>query len=136
MQPNHRLILCVDDDPDDHMFVCEVIQEADKSFNVIGARNGEEALQVLKTRKEAGELPCLVILDINMPRMDGKQTLVEIKKDPDLKNVPVVMLSTSNSPVDKVFCDHYGVSLYTKPDNVAGFNPILKNLLSHCNNKD
>jgi CheY-like chemotaxis protein len=134
MPANSRSILCVDDDPDDHMMVCEVIREADNSINVIGAHNGEEALDFLKNGKENGDLPCLVILDINMPRMDGKQTLVEIKKDDVLRQLPVVMLSTSNSPVDKLFCEHYGVSLYTKPDNVAGFSPILKNLLSHCSN--
>jgi CheY-like chemotaxis protein len=134
MPTNRRLILCVDDDPDDHMLVCEVIREAYESFNVVGAQNGEEALKLLRKSKETGDLPCLVILDINMPRMDGKQTLVEIKKDEGLRHVPIVMLSTSNSPIDKVFCDHYGVALYTKPDNVAGFSPILKKLLTHCSN--
>ena len=132
MPTNQRLILCVDDDPDDHMLVCDVIKDADESLNVVGARNGEEALKLLEAGKESGELPCLIILDINMPRMDGKQTLVEIKKDEQLRELPVVMLSTSSSPVDKLFCEHYGVALYTKPDNLAAFHPILKKLLSHC----
>ena len=132
MPSNPRLILCVDDDPDDHMMVCEVIREADESFSVIGAANGEEALELLRTRKETGELPCLVILDINMPRMDGKQTLVAIKKDDALNRLPIVMLSTSNSQVDKLFCDLHGVSLYTKPHNMAGYSPIVKKVLSYC----
>ena len=132
MSANSRYILCVDDDPDDHALVCDSIKEIDPGMEIIQAQNGDEALKHLKNAKAETNLPCLVILDINMPRMDGKQTLMHIKKDDQLTKIPVVMLSTSGNSVDKLFCAHYGVELYTKPSNIAEYSGIIKKLLSYC----
>jgi CheY-like chemotaxis protein len=132
MPPKHRIVLCVDDDPDDQILVKETIKELNPSLEVTSALNGVEALQFLDGAKERGELPSLVILDINMPLMDGKQTLTQIKKDPILSEVPVVMFTTSSSPLDKLFCEKHGVKFVTKPIKQVELFETVKVLLSYC----
>jgi CheY-like chemotaxis protein len=132
LSTNPRIVLCVDDDPDDRDLVCFTINEIDPSFTVLHAENGVEAISLLTKAKEAETLPCLVILDINMPLMDGKQTLAAIKKDQELCNLPVVLFSTSNNHVDKLYCEQYGVELVTKPSNLQSIKNEVQRLLHHC----
>jgi CheY-like chemotaxis protein len=127
-----KKVLCVDDDIDDQLIVSETIQEIDNSLEVATALNGHEALEFLEQAKSNGDLPCLIIMDINMPLMDGKQALVEIKKDKDLDHVPVVMFTTSSSHLDMAFCEKYGVEFITKPIDMQGFRATINRLLSLC----
>lgn len=129
MTPNPKKVLCVDDDADDQLIVSETIQEIDDSIEVVTALNGIEALEILNQAKASGDLPCLIIMDINMPLMDGKQTLVEIKKDRELDGVPVVMFTTSSSQLDIAFCEQYGVEFITKPIDMQGFHTTIQKLL-------
>ena len=82
--------------------------------------------------QEADELPCLVVLDINMPRMDGKQTLVALQKDEDLSAIPVVLFSTSSSALDKSFSKAKHVELITKPFDFKSLYVTAHKLLSYC----
>ena len=126
-----RIVLCVDDDPDDRELIRNAIFKVDPSYSVAYATNGKEALMYLIQAAET-ELPCLVIMDINMPVMDGKQALIEIRKIKELKQVPIVVFSTSSHPADLYFCHQHGVELVTKP---ASFNQITseaERLLQHC----
>jgi CheY-like chemotaxis protein len=132
MSSTARTVLCVDDDPDDREIVCFTIGEIDPSLKVVHAEDGLEALHYLTKAKEEENLPCLVILDINMPRMDGKQTLTEIKKDDQLSTLPVVVFSTSSSPVDKLYCSRFGVELVTKPTSMHSMQDEVKRLLQPC----
>ncbi|MDB5246762.1 MAG: hypothetical protein JWQ40_1156 [Segetibacter sp.] len=127
-----RTVLCVDDDPDDREMVCTVIKDIDPSFTVIHAENGLEAHNILKKAKVTGQFPCLVILDINMPIMDGKETLVKIKEDTTLSKIPVAMFSTSSNEADKKFFSQYGVELVTKPNNINSIVNEVGKLLSYC----
>jgi CheY-like chemotaxis protein len=127
-----RTVLCVDDDADDRELVCFTIGEIDPSLQVIHATDGTEALNYLSKAKAEEALPCLIILDINMPRMDGKQTLAEIKKDRQLGALPVVIFSTSNNPADKMYCKSYGVELITKPSTMHTMQHEVKRLLQPC----
>jgi len=129
---NTKTVLCVDDDADDREIVCFTIGEIDPSMEVVHAADGIEALDYLAKAKEEAALPCLIILDINMPRMDGKQTLAEIKKDEDLSTLPVVVFSTSNSAIDKLYCDRFGVELVTKPTTMHTIQAEVKRLLQPC----
>lgn len=126
-----RIVLCVDDDPDDRELIRNAIFNVDPSYTVAHATNGKEALQYL-SRATENELPCLVILDINMPVMDGKQALVEIKKIRKLDQVPIVVFSTSNHPSDLFFCKEHGVELVTKPANFKQITKEAERLLQHC----
>lgn len=130
MTPNSKKVLCVDDDVDDQLIVSETIQEIDDSIEVATALNGQEALEFLDQAKSSGDLPCLIIMDINMPLIDGKQALVEIKKDKTLDHVPVVMFTTSSSQLDMAFCEKYGVEFITKPINMQDFRNTIQKLLS------
>lgn len=130
---NKKFVLCVDDDIDDRLIICEAIKDADPSLMVVEAKNGIEAHQFLKEAKITGRFPCLVLLDINMPLMDGKETLKEIKKDEMLKSLPVVFFTTSSNPRDQSFSTEYGVEFITKPTNYDSIVATIKDILSRCN---
>jgi CheY-like chemotaxis protein len=129
-----RTVLCVDDDEDDRELVCVTINNIDPQIKVVHAENGVEAIDYLLKAQIEGDLPCLIIMDINMPQMDGKEALAVIKKNEDLIDLPVVIFSTSNSPIDKLYCTRFGVNLITKPDNVSNLHNEIKGVLHHCGN--
>ena len=85
--------LIVDDDADDRMLFIEAAKEIDETIECRIAKNGEQALKLLRNIEIP--LPDFIFLDIRMPRLDGKKCLLEIKKDERLKNIPVVIYTTS-----------------------------------------
>lgn len=124
-------ILWADDDADDIYLVSQVLDEAGYDYNVVIVSNGREVIEYL-SRLDKKEFPCLIILDINMPVLDGKQTLVQLRKHPDFKSIAVVMFSTSNSPTDKMFCNHYDAELVTKPPSYEALKNSVATLLKLC----
>jgi CheY-like chemotaxis protein len=74
------VILCVDDDDDDLFFIKEIIESERHSLHITEARNGWDAVNYLQEGLKTGRLPCLIIMDMNMPRMDGTQTIRKIKE--------------------------------------------------------
>jgi CheY-like chemotaxis protein len=132
MAQKRQIVLCVDDDADDQLMVMDTILELAPSVRVASALNGIEALSFLNSAKERGELPCLVIMDINMPLMDGKQALTLIKKDAQLASIPIVLFTTSSSQLDKAFAALHGVDFLTKPIKQGELFDMMKRLLSKC----
>jgi CheY-like chemotaxis protein len=133
MFESNPVVLCVDDDSDDQNMVLETIREIAPSVNVATAANGLEALQFLQSAHRKDQLPCLIIMDINMPLLDGKQALVKIKNDNSLKDVPIVMFTTSNSLLDKTFCQQWGIPFMTKPVRQSDLRKTIGELLKYCN---
>lgn len=129
---NDHIILCVDDDQDDLHLLQNALQAIGSNHKIVEAHNGEEALMLLKEMKQSGSLPCLVVLDINMPKIDGKQTLVSIQKDDDLKSMPVVVFTTSSSPLDQMFFAKKNVEFITKPVQYSTMYEIANKLLGFC----
>ena len=127
-----KTILCVDDDPDDLAMLREAIGEIGTDFQIHEAFDGVHALELLRQMHGSGILPCLIVLDINMPRMDGKQTLVALQKDPKLSAVPVVLFSTSSSHLDITFSRAKHVELITKPIDYKALRDAADKLLSYC----
>ena len=84
--------MIVDDDIDDRFFFQWAVKEIDEGWECREAVNGEDALEKLRT---ADQLPDFIFLDLNMQLMDGKEFMVELKKDERLKNIPVIIYSTS-----------------------------------------
>ncbi len=84
----------VDDDVDDRQFLIEALAEIDMSAQCLTACNGQEAIAFLNLTDSSK--PDAIFLDLNMPRMNGKQCLAELKKSPALKNIPVIIYSTSS----------------------------------------
>lgn len=98
-------ILMADDDEDDIMFAYNALKECRLANDFHSVRNGEELLDYLYRRGNYQKLadsprPGLILLDLNMPLMDGREALKEIKADPDLRSIPVVVLTTSAAEED------------------------------------
>lgn len=108
------LVLYVEDDLDDFSFFCEVIQSFDSSIECIHASNGIDAIDFLEN---SNRLPDYVVIDINMPAMDGKACLKNIKKNPALMSIPVIMYSTSKHPKDIELCMELGAVDYLMKPN-------------------
>ena len=121
-------ILLVEDNEGDVVLTLEASKEAKLSNRISVVRDGEEALQFLfkeGTHKEA-ESPQLILLDINLPGMDGKEVLFRIKTHPDLKRIPVVVLTTSSSEKDIYEAyDNHANCYITKPIDLDKFIDVI-----------
>ena len=91
-------ILYADDDADDREIFCEAIREINPAIKVVLGKDGEETLKILSVQKE---LPHLIFLDINMPKMDGIECLAKLKSDDRLKSIPVIIYSTTSNKSDQ-----------------------------------
>lgn len=125
-----RHILWADDDMDDLMLMRHVLQDIGRSYEIAEVGNGQEALEYLETAKQKGRLPSLIILDMNMPVLSGKEALGFIKKDETLKNIPLVFFTTSSSELDKMYCRRFGVEMITKPPQYSSLKEAVKKLLN------
>src|SRR5215212_7930745 len=112
-----KTILCVDDDKDDLLMLREAITRSGANYHIVEAFDGQHALELLRQMQQQDNLPCLIVLDINMPRMDGKQTVIALQRDQELAAIPVVLFSTSSSLMDQRFSKAKNVSLFVKPFN-------------------
>ena len=109
-----KTLLIIDDDADDCELFCEAVSEIDSSVRCTTASNGEDALQ--KLRDNIDLFPDFIFLDLNMPRMDGRVCLAELKKDLNLKDIPVIIFSTSSSQKDMDDTKKLGATYFiTKP---------------------
>jgi CheY-like chemotaxis protein len=104
-------ILVVDDDKEDHMILLEYFSESGIEKNVKFVENGIMAIEYLETIDD-DSLPKLVVLDLNMPLLNGSQTLLQLKQDIRLKNIPVIIYSTSESENEKRKCLSFGAIDY------------------------
>ncbi len=114
MSATKHKILYAEDDLDDLDMVKLAFEKQD-DIEIVHAHDGNEALAYLTNLGDGEELPCLIILDINMPGMDGRQTLSHLKQNETFKDIPVVMFTTSNSPIDIEFAKKHGADFVTKP---------------------
>ena len=125
-------ILCIDDDEDDREMLDMALRAANPLVDVAFAGDGRAGLEFLQRAKAADELPCLVVLDINMPVMDGRKTLENIRIDPVLQNLPVVIFTSSQNLNDRNFFAHKASEFITKPTSPSALSVIAHRLLSYC----
>ncbi|HUR30653.1 MAG TPA: response regulator [Saprospiraceae bacterium] len=122
-------VLYVDDDSDDCMMLGESFAATASSAHLVFASGGEEAIRYLHSMEE-NSLPTLIILDLNMPRWDGRQTLNYIKSDPQLAGIPVIILSTSGNKMDVEVCKKLGAASYLqKPVHYKGYHDIVRSIM-------
>lgn len=124
-------VLMVEDNPDDIELALEAFKESSKGFNVNVALDGKEAMAYLRREGEFFESPRpdLILLDLNMPRMNGFEVLEEINKDADLKNIPVVVFSISQNEDDIAKVNSLNVKTYiVKPIGLDGLLKVVKQL--------
>ena len=121
----------MDDDVDDLAFIQEAIKNHSTPFAVVEAKNGEEGIAWLSQAKASGVLPCLIIMDINMPKMDGRRAIQIIKEDKEISRIPLVVFTTSSSSLDKRYFELYQVEYITKPNQYQAFTNKVSEMLSH-----
>jgi len=122
-------ILLIEDNPHDVRLTMEAFKDAKVSNNLTVAADGEEALKVLRREGEyAGSpRPDLILLDLNLPKKSGREVLEEIKRDPDLLRIPVVVLTTSENEKDILRAYELHVNAYvTKPVDLDQFIKIVE----------
>lgn len=130
-------ILMADDDEDDRLMAQEALHEARLENDVIFVKDGEELMDFLHHRgqyeKNSGkQLPGLILLDLNMPKKDGREALKEIKADPKLKQIPIVVLTTSKAEEDIIRTYDLGVnSFVTKPVTFEGLVEVMKTITKY-----
>lgn len=128
------IILMADDDPDDCMMVKEALAESRVLNELHTVADGEELLDYLHRRGKFEKLaaaprPGIILLDLNMPRKDGREALAEIKGDPQLRKIPVVVLTTSKAEEDIYRTYDLGVNSYvTKPVTFEGLVEVMRTM--------
>jgi CheY-like chemotaxis protein len=128
------IIIMAEDDEDDRMIIQDALKEAGITLPVKCVGNGEELMDLLLHRKHYAEendvlKPVFILLDLNMPRMDGRKTLEMIKKDENLKKIPVIIFTTSDSPEDIAWTYACGASSFiTKPFSFHSIVDIMKTI--------
>ena len=135
--PKTKSILLVEDDPDDIYLISEAIDECQFQAQIFIVQDGEELMDFLNhqgkfTDGEVFPHPDLILLDLNMPRKDGREALREIKEDPSLRSIPVVILTTSKSGKDLESMYALGASGFvTKPTSFTGLRETIEKIGSY-----
>ena len=123
-------ILWADDDYDDLQMMQEILAKKKDEYQIVEVHNGKDALHYLEQHE--ANLPCLIILDINMPVLDGKETLSILKSIDAYKEIPVVVFTTSDSELDKLYCKKFNTEMVTKPPTFKTLGAALDKLLRFC----
>ena len=127
-------ILMADDDEDDRLLTLDALKESRVLNNLYCVEDGVELLEFLRREGKYADpkdspRPSLILLDLNMPRMDGREALQEIKSDPALRSIPVVILTTSKEEEDMLRGYDLGCASYiTKPVNFDGLVDLMRAL--------
>lgn len=132
----HIHILLAEDDPDDRLLTRRALAESSVATAFTAVEDGEELLQYLRRENEYQDdggreaaRPDLILLDLNMPRMDGREALREIKSDPELRRIPVVVLTTSEAEHDILQSYDLGVNAFvTKPVSFDALADTMESL--------
>lgn len=108
-----RPVLVVEDSDEDYETIEEAVKRSGLHNELVRATTGDACMCLLRDGGGAGRLrPAFVLLDLNIPGLNGRDALAEIKADPDLRGLPVIVLSTSASPRDLVYCYDGGANVY------------------------
>lgn len=131
MQKEAR-ILIADDDLEDLELIEEAFINASPAVQLFKFTNGKSAIEYLNTVQDR-ELPCLMVLDYNMPEINGSEMLSYMKGHGRYSDIPKVVLSTSNAPRHIHECMSHGATDYlVKPDNIKELNLLAQKLLNLC----
>ena len=124
-------ILLVEDNPGDARLAIEALKDSEAPNNLHTVADGEEAMTFLhrEGRYTDAPLPDIILLDLNMPKKDGREVLAEIKEDPDLRRIPVVIMTISNAEEDILSTYNlHGNSYITKPVDPENFMNMFKSI--------
>lgn len=131
MKGSNPTILIVEDNPDHAELIEATIRDSEPNISILNLKNGEDALQHLSVLKRQNTaMPDLIFMDIKMPRMNGIETLIALKQDMQMKDIPVIMLSTSTNESEMRICLKSGAEIYlAKPLQTETFQHQIRPLL-------
>lgn len=117
-EEDRKLILIAEDDPDDQLMLVDAFEENQVADRLKFVTSGDEVLNYLNASRKAAQLPDLILLDLNMPKLDGRTILKILKTDPETSAIPVVILTTSKAKTDEMSVFELGASgFFTKPSS-------------------
>ncbi|MEY4754995.1 MAG: hypothetical protein RJA44_2670 [Pseudomonadota bacterium] len=131
---NHKIILLAEDNPDDALLTMHALKEAKVCNEIVHVEDGVQALDYLYGRgryagRDTSNLPALLLLDINMPKINGLEVLKQVRADPALRRLLIVMLTTSRNDQDLVASYDLGVNSYVrKPVDFDEFSEAARHL--------
>lgn len=124
---DNKTVHLADDDEDDRMLFKEALQEADPDVKVVEAQNGKELIENIKNADDLDDT--VIVVDMNMPKMNGIETIKALRKDLELSDVPAVMLSTSDNPeLKKKAIEAGATDFFTKPNSFVALIAIAKKI--------
>ena len=128
--PSKPIILYAEDDHDDFESVREALEQISSRFTLINAKDGTEVVSHFE--KNGENLPNLVVLDLNMPVMDGKEVLTWLKKNEEYSDIPVMIFTTSSREEDVKLCQKHNCSFFRKPTLYRDLLHIAQVMLQMC----
>ena len=129
-----RYIIFADDDADDLELITGYFRQYDNDTRILQFRDGREVMDYLNKDAPPANMVSLIVLDINMPRLNGMETLSAIRKHPMYRNVPVVIYTTSLSATDKSYCEQGNASWVCKSTSLEGVKETARILAEFCAN--
>lgn len=124
----------VDDDMEDQQIIKDTFNDLGYGLSIHFESTGEQAIGYLQECRTAGHFPCLVVLDLNMPKMNGRQMLNYLKNDLNFRDIPVIIYSTSLNPLERDQCMALGAHSYViKPITYTQSIDTAKMFYSFCN---
>lgn len=130
--PPKSLVLYADDDPEDIELISEAFFSYSQNIELMTFRDGVELLNFIESIDPFHAAPCLFILDINMPRLNGKETLQRLRTIDNFIDVPAVLFSTSSLPADAIFAQNFNAGFVTKPLHTNQVFMIVDQIIEHC----
>jgi CheY-like chemotaxis protein len=127
-----NIILYVEDDEDDQQLIKDSLQKYSHDIEIVIHNNGVEAVSYLNNLSPSDSTPCLIILDINMPKMNGIEALKQIRKNNRFAKIPAILFTTSSQPLDKKFAAEYKAGFITKPIDAAQMKYIAETFIKYC----
>jgi CheY-like chemotaxis protein len=127
-----HLVLYADDDIDDIQLVRDAFMNYTNKVELVCVSDGLEAISFLKSIPHSDPSPCLIILDINMPRMDGKEALVKIRQMERFEDSPAILFTTSSQSIDKAFAAKYNAGFLTKPIDYNQVDSVASTFIDQC----
>ena len=127
-----NIVLYADDDADDLELVQEAFARYSTNVEVVSFIDGPGALSYLQNLSQFDAAPCLIILDINMPVLNGKDVLLRLRQMDRFDSVPVVLFTTSSQPQDKIFAEKHNAGFVTKPLDVNQMKIITNQFIDYC----
>ena len=123
-------LVYVEDDEDDLLLMEEIMLKQNE-VNLVAVSDGLELLEFLEDQRD-GDLPCLIIMDSNTPRMNGIETARQLKKDEQFSRLRLVLLTTSPSRADQEYCQANDIAIITKPATFPDWEALSQTFIKQC----